>query len=139
MSARDLYHSLVVKALEKDGWVITNDPLFLKFGDRKLYVDLGAERNTIAAERSGEKIAVEIKSFLSVSPVADMEGAAGQYALYKRILAMQQPDRMIYLAIPQRAYVNLFQNEFGELVRDTFSISLLIFDEDHETIVQWIP
>lgn len=29
MSARDLYHSLVVKALEKDGWVITNDPLFL--------------------------------------------------------------------------------------------------------------
>lgn len=68
-----------------------------------------------------------------------MEGAAGQYALYKRILAMQQPDRMIYLAIPQRAYVNLFQNEFGELVRDTFSISLLIFDEDHETIVQWIP
>ncbi|WP_217371886.1 element excision factor XisH family protein [Spirosoma rhododendri] len=128
-----------MKALEKDGWRITDDPLYLKFGDRKLYVDLGAQNDTIGAEREDYKIAVEIKSFLSVSPVADMESAAGQYALYKRILALQQPDRPIYLAIPQRAYVNLFQNEFGELVRDTFSISLLIFDEEDETIIQWIP
>ncbi len=139
MSARDLYHALVVNALEKDGWLVTDDPLYLKYGDRKLYVDLGAQSDTVGAERENHKIAVEIKSFLSVSPVADMESAAGQYALYKRILALQQPDRAIYLAIPERAYVNLFQSEFGELVRDTFSISLLIFDEEHATIVRWIP
>lgn len=42
MSARDLYHALVVNALEKDGWLVTDDPLYLKYGDRKLYVDLGA-------------------------------------------------------------------------------------------------
>lgn len=139
MPARDLYHPVVVRCLEKNGWIITDDPLYLKYGDRKMYVDLGADHNTLAAEREGRKIAVEIKSFLSASPVADMEEAAGQYALYKRVLSIQQPERIIYLAVPKRAYVNLFQNEFGELVRDTFSINLLIFDEDNESIEQWIP
>lgn len=68
-----------------------------------------------------------------------MEEAAGQYALYKRVFSIQQPDRVIYLAVPKRAYVNLFQNEFGELVRDTFAINLLLFDEDNESIEKWIP
>jgi len=68
-----LYHDVVVRALEKDGWIITDDPLYLKYGDRKMYVDLGADQNTLAAERQSRKIAVEVKSFLSTSPVSDME------------------------------------------------------------------
>jgi hypothetical protein len=136
--AKDLYHDTVIRALEKEGWHITSDPFFLKYGDRKMYVDLGAQRNTIGAERHGQKIAVEIKSFIGSSPVSDIEQAAGQYALYKRILAIQEPDRIIFLAIPLRAYVNLFQNEFGELVKNTFSISLIIFDEHDEKVNQWI-
>lgn len=139
MPARDLYHDLVVQALIKEKWVITSDPLYLKYGDRKMYVDLGADQNTVGAERQGQKIAVEIKSFISTSPVSDMEEAAGQYGIYKRILSIQEPDRRLYLAIPKRAYVNLFDNEFGRLVKDTFAISLIIFDENSEVIEQWIP
>lgn len=45
-------------ALVKDGWTITDDPLRLKYKAVNLSVDLGAER-TLAAEREGEKIAVE--------------------------------------------------------------------------------
>lgn len=139
MPARDLYHDLVVQALIKEKWVITSDPLYLKYGDRKMYVDLGADHNTVGAERQGQKIAVEIKSFISTSPVSDMEEAAGQYGIYKRILSIQEPDRRLYLAIPKRAYVNLFDNEFGRLVKDTFGISLIIFNENSEVIEQWIP
>ncbi|PSN15187.1 hypothetical protein C7293_08370 [filamentous cyanobacterium CCT1] len=43
MAAKDLLHDAVKGALEKDGWTITHDPLFISFGGVKMYVDLGAE------------------------------------------------------------------------------------------------
>jgi hypothetical protein len=78
MSARDIFHNAVKIALEKDGWTITHDPLSLEFGLGSLYVDLGAER-IIAAERRNEKIAIEIKSFLSGSAVSEFHTALRQY------------------------------------------------------------
>ncbi|HIE29074.1 TPA: hypothetical protein EYP66_17515 [Candidatus Poribacteria bacterium] len=41
---------------------MTHDPYTLTFGNKDVYVDLGAER-LLAAEKNDEKIAVEIKSF----------------------------------------------------------------------------
>ena len=70
MSAKDTFHESVKRALQKEQWVITADPLKFKFGNVKFQVDLGAER-LVAAERGGEKIAVEIKSFLNPSVITD--------------------------------------------------------------------
>ena len=39
--AKDIYHNTVRTALEKDGWIITDDPLRLIIGRRGFYVDLG--------------------------------------------------------------------------------------------------
>jgi hypothetical protein len=55
---RDFYHQAARTALEKDGWLITDDPLDLTTGEVALFADLGAER-VIGAERGNEKIAVE--------------------------------------------------------------------------------
>jgi hypothetical protein len=55
MPAKDIYHDCVKKALEKDGWTITNDPFKLKWGFRELFVDLGATK-LVAAERGEQKI-----------------------------------------------------------------------------------
>lgn len=52
MPARDLAHQAVKHALEKDGWTITHDPLFLSFAQVEMYVDLGAEQ-LIVADRNG--------------------------------------------------------------------------------------
>jgi hypothetical protein len=41
--ARDKYHDIVKKALIKDGWNITDDPLRIDIGDRTIKIDLGAE------------------------------------------------------------------------------------------------
>jgi hypothetical protein len=57
MSARDLFHRAVKQALQKDQWLITDDPLKFKFGNVNFQVDLGAEK-ILAAERAGEKIGV---------------------------------------------------------------------------------
>lgn len=42
--AKDLFHNEVKRALEKDGWEITDDPYILESGKIKYQVDLGAEK-----------------------------------------------------------------------------------------------
>jgi XisH protein len=68
MSRKDCFHQAVRKALEKEGWTITHDPLPLKVGTLRLQADLGAEK-LIAAQKDNQKIAVEIKSFLRASKI----------------------------------------------------------------------
>jgi hypothetical protein len=65
---RDILHDAVRTALERDGWTITHDPLYLRISDVDLPIDLAAER-IIAAEKTGQKIAVEVKSFLRASAI----------------------------------------------------------------------
>ena len=139
MPARDVYHDTVIHALEADGWRITHDPLTISYGGRDLYVDLGAEHTTIAAEKPGRKIAVEIKSFLGQSPVQDFEQAIGQYEVYRSVLAAIEPDRQIYLAVPQRVNEGLLTERFGQLLLNSLQLCLIIFDEQQERITTWIP
>ena len=63
MPSKDIYHDVVCNGLIKEGWTITHDPLFLRYGKKDMYVDLGAER-LIAAQKAKDVIAVEVKSFV---------------------------------------------------------------------------
>ncbi len=92
MPARDIFHDTVKRALKKEGWTITHDPLRLQWGRKDMYIDLGAER-LVAAEKGGRKIAVEIKSFLGPSQMDELEKAIGQYLVYHDVLAMVEPER----------------------------------------------
>jgi hypothetical protein len=138
MPAKNLYHDAVIQALTVEGWNITHDPLTLSYGGKDLYVDLGAERVTIAAERNEQKIAVEIQSFLSPSPVRDLEEAVGQYEIYRSVLTETDPVRLLYLAVPLRVYEGLFAERFGQLIVTRLQLRLLVFDEHRERIVTWI-
>jgi hypothetical protein len=138
MPARDAYHDVVVHALTADGWTITDDPLSLKYGDRDPYVDLGAERTTLGAEKAGRKIAVEIKSFLGPSPVHDLQEALGQYGKYWAILAETEPDRQLYLAVSDYVHDSVLSDRFGRLMVSQFKVRLLVFDDQRERISQWI-
>lgn len=106
MPARDLFHDQVIHALIKDGWTITDDPLHIKWRKKNLYVDLGAER-LLAAEKAERRIAVEIKSFIGKSDIADLEAALGQFVLYQTVLAKTSPERTLNLRFtrpPSRAF-----------------------------------
>lgn len=82
MPRRDTHHESVKIGLEKVGWRILKEELRLSIGKIDLYVDLEAEAIYVA-ERAGEKIAVEIKSFSGQSLVQNMHEALGKYRLYK--------------------------------------------------------
>lgn len=112
MSARDRYQDCVRNALVKDGWAITHDPLRLPWGKKDLYVDLGAEQ-LLAAEKGQRQIAVEIKSFLGRSEVDDLEKALGQFVLYRAILKAREPDRTLFLAVPDDVLEDLFDEPIG--------------------------
>ncbi len=136
MSAKDIFHEAVKQGLQKDGWMITDDPLKFKFGNVNFRVDLGAER-LIGAERAGEKIAVEIKSFLNPSAVTDFYSALGQFLSYRLALESIEPDRSLYLAVPVDAYETFFQYEFTQIAIKRYQVLIIVYDPANEVIVQW--
>ncbi len=139
MPAHDLYHDTVKNALVKDGWTITHDPLRLRLRRGKnLFVDLGAER-LLAAERGPEKIAVEIKGFGRSSDMKDLEDAVGQFVLYAHLLRRSEPERILYLALPETARRSVFEEEAGQVMLEDGVVRLFSFDPDREAIVQWMP
>ena len=136
--ARDKFHNAVRNALVKDGWSITDDPLSFRFGGVDVYIDLAAER-MIAAERDGERIAVEIKSFLGASVISEFHTALGQFMNYRSILRRKEPDRTLYLAIPQAVYDDFFQRQFTQVVIEDYQLDFMVYDVDSEIISQWKP
>lgn len=137
MSAKDIFHPIVRSALEKEGWTITHDPLYLKVDEDKLYVDLGAENNLLGAERYGQKIAVEIKSFLGFSLVKDFHEAIGQAWNYKVVLEEQQPNRSLYLAVPEDIYEEFFTRRLAQMSVARMQLNLLVFNPIKEEIITW--
>ncbi|EAW35996.1 element excision factor XisH family protein [Lyngbya sp. PCC 8106] len=137
MPRLDLYHNVVRAALVKDGWTITHDPFTIVFEDLTVYADLGAEK-MIAAQKSGEKIAIEIKVFRSPSPVTELERAIGQYYLYLTFINQQEPDRNLYLAVPKRTYDNFFQRPSIQMFLKERQIPFFVFNPEREEIVKWI-
>lgn len=137
MPRKDLYHDKVVGDLEREGWTITDDPLRLAYGGRNLYIDLGAE-NVLGATKGERQIAIEIKSFASLSDLADLENALGQYVLYRDILSEVEPERQLYLAIPRFAYESTFRDQFGQLVIAKQRLRVIVFEVSKEESLQWI-
>jgi XisH protein len=137
MSRKDRFHQTVKNALEKDGWTITHDPLSLKVGTLRLQVDLGAEK-LIAAQKDNQKIAVEIKSFLRTSKITDFYQALGQFLPYKVALKRLEPERTIYLAIPDSTYEELFGEILIQDLLEEYLVKLLVYSPDKEEIQSWI-
>ena len=137
MPSKDLYGEVVKTALIKDGWIITDDPLTLSFGGKDVYVYLGAER-TLGAEKNGQKIAVEIKSFIGHSEVKDLRDAIGQYVMYRDILIEIASGRILFLSITEVIYRSVFDAAFGRLFIDREKVNLLVFDPLTGVIKKWL-
>ena len=135
--ARDRFHYVVKTALEKEGWQITADPYEVKTGDVDFEIDLAAEQ-IIAATRDNQKIAVEIKSFISSSNVSDFHTALGQFLNYRDALEFTEPERTLYLAVRTPIYKSFFRRRFitGAVAR--YKLRLVIYDVEKEVITQWL-
>ncbi|MEA5479748.1 element excision factor XisH family protein [Pseudanabaena galeata UHCC 0370] len=138
MSARDLFHQIVKTALQKENWQITHDPYALQADSFDLAIDLGAEK-IIAAEQGETKIAIEIKSFLSPSKISEFYGELGQFITYRLALQKIEPDRILYLAVPDNLYDKFFDTTLVQELMQQNTVYLITYDIDQETIAKWIP
>jgi len=136
MPAKDTFHDSVRNALMKDGWTITHDPFRIAVGQKDVFVDLGAER-VLAAEKGGERIAVEVKSFQGPSDIRDLETALGQYVLYRSLLSRAEPDRTLFLAVPVSVFSGTMEEPIVRPVIEDMRVALLAFDAQAEVIVRW--
>lgn len=137
MPAKDTYHNAVKNALIKDGWIITADPYFIKYEDAELYADLAAEK-PIAAERQGQKIVVEIKSFIGRSLMYDFHGALGQYIVYRNLIQLTAPEYTLYLGIDDAVYQEFFKRKSIQLITKENRLLLITVEMKKEEIQQWI-
>jgi hypothetical protein len=120
------------------GGLITHDPFLLKYGIRKIYADLEAEK-LFAAEKEQRRIVVEVKSFRGSSEVEDLQEAVGSYVMYLGILTVTFPERDLYLAVPEDAYIGIFSEMLGQRMIQQANLKLVVFRPKEEVIKQWIP
>jgi hypothetical protein len=137
MPARDVYHGAVKSALIKDDWVVIADPYHIQYKDIDLYADLAAER-PIAVERGGQKIVVEIKSFVGRSLMTDFHLALGQYKVYQMLLQETAPEYDLYLAIDDITYENFFKREGIEFLIRSSQVKIFVVNIDEQEIVKWL-
>lgn len=135
--AKDRFHYIVRNALEKEDWKITADPYEINVDDVDFEIDLAAE-DLLGAEREGQKIAVEIKSFISPSNVSEFHTALGQFLNYRDALEKIEPERLLYLAVRVPVYETFFQRKFIISAVKKYQLRLMIYDVEQEVIRQWL-
>jgi XisH protein len=137
MPAKDLLHNSAKNSLEKDGWIVTQESFHIKLSPRvEVYIDLVAEK-LIAAEKAGQKIAVEVKSFVGVSAISEFHLAVGQVLNYRLALQKVEPERILYLGIPVDVYNQFFSDSFIQLSIQEYGIRLMVFHPVREEVVLW--
>ncbi|WP_414754220.1 element excision factor XisH family protein [Anabaena sp. CCY 9910] len=137
MPKLDIIHKSVKNALINDGWSITDDPYIIQYRRTVLYADLGAEY-PIGAERSGQKLVVEVKSFIGASKIQDLKEALGQYDIYRYLLEETAPDRKLYIAISTVAYNSFFIQDVTQLILNKHQLPIIVVNLETEEITQWI-
>lgn len=59
--------------------------------------------------------------------------------MYRTVLNELRPDTILYLAIRDTVFTDLFEEPIGKLLIESQNINLLIFHFETERISQWIP
>lgn len=135
--ARDVFHALVRSALEQEGWTITHDPFpLIQRREGGLQTDLGAEK-LIVAQKGIEKIAVEVKSFVHISILHDFLLAVGQFFVYRKLLVKTEPDRTLYVALPDFVYARVVKFEWAREVINELQMKFILYNTNSMSITAW--
>src|SRR5207248_1653522 len=98
--------------------------------------DLGAER-AVEAEKEGERIVIEIKSFVGSSPIFEFERALGQYLIYRDLLGLAGIERTIHLAVSSTAFRDFFSRPSIDMILKIHNVSLIVIDVETQEVTKW--
>jgi hypothetical protein len=106
-------------------------------GKLRGFIDLAAE--LLAAEKDTQKVAIEIKNFVGLSNLNEFKEALGQYLLHHLALSKKEPERQLFLAMPNNFYQDFFEDAFFREIITLYHLKLLIFDENNTNKLVWKP
>ncbi len=129
-------HFAVRRALENDGWTVTNDPFYIESGGVSVEIDMEAEK-FITAKKGNIKILVEVKPLKNRSLLYDFHSAIGQYIDYQGIINDENLEQTLYLAIPNTVFLEMQQKPFYERRLKGNHIKLIIIDIQNEKVLAW--
>jgi hypothetical protein len=134
MPAIDKCEESIIKALEKEGWKVIDQPYSLKVEEGFVYADLRLKNH------AGEVIiVVEVKCFaVKKRWLDDFYGAIGQYGYYELLLGDFQKPHELFLAVPQKAYEEFFQKESIKRKVKRDKIKMIVVDLELEEVTLWI-
>ena len=64
--------------------------------------------------------------------------ALGQFINYRTALRSEDPERILYLAVPSVIYNDFFYLPFTQTVVSENQLRIIIYDVDKEEIVEWL-
>src|SRR5262249_48323070 len=129
MPTQDACRPKVVSALQKDGWVITGQQIYIPRPDLYVFID-------IEAAKSEKQAYIEVKCFPDANTTTEFYTAIGQYLVYRQVIMTERPHHILYLAIPDHIY-----NDFGETYLETIQnnrVKIIIVNTEMEVVAQWI-
>ena len=139
MPALDQCEPQVVRALEKAGWRVTNQPFAIRIDKTRasyIYADLRLTKT----KTQETAIVVEVKCFAdSRNWLDEFYRAVGQYVAYRIALALNGIAVPIYLAVPFPVYIEFFPKPLIESMMQDVYMNLIVINLETEEIVLWIP
>ena len=137
MPNKDRYHDVVIHALQKSGWTIVAEQIYISVGEtaetvRRLYIDIQVQRDdTVLA-------LIEVKA-LDVSPVHELMELLGQYLVYREGLDYVGDTTPLYVAVTDKGHEMIIQHPLGQRTLAKNPVPLIIYNVEREEITQWIP
>src|SRR5262249_10783739 len=124
MPRKDQIHEAVRKALIKNGWTITDDPYRIEDEEAELQADSRIEK-TMPDGSMRRVLVIEIKEFVTASPMNRLEEALGQYQVYRSYLRQIAPEEQLYLAVDKVSYDPLFARKSFQRIVEDYRLALL--------------
>lgn len=116
--ADDLVLPNLRESLMKDGWTLRPKGPTIRTRSKYYLTD-------VAAEKEGQKIIVEVKSWRSASFNPGWFRAFGQDLTYQEAIIAEQLNYKLYLAVPENIYNQHFGNPFIQSLVAKYLINLL--------------
>lgn len=92
----------------------------------------------MGAEKDEVKIAIEVKSFIGPSTINEFHKAVGQFNDYSVALEIQDPERVLFLAIPHDIWLRFFQKQVIQKSLERIRARILVYDPNLNNIIEWI-
>ena len=86
----------------------------------------------MAVERYGQKLVVEVKSFIGASKIQDLKEALGQYDIYRYLLEEIAPDRKLYIAVSTIAHKSFFKQDVIQFILNKHQLLIIVVDTEME-------